>query len=188
MTVVGPAKSPLERSATQVTEDRDSPKSVLASLETPRFCHFVSDAPLGVVLCIPPFNYPINLAVSKIAPALIAGNAVVIKPPTQGCVAGLHMAQCFRAALAKVGAPAGLVNVVTGAGAEIASRERVGRTATALERAAILASDSAVPPAPVVIPPPSAEAIDGAMQWFIYIHVAGLKRSRIPGSRRRTLS
>ena len=50
VTVVGPAKSPLERSATQVTEDRDSPKSVLASLETTRFCHFVSDAPLGVVL------------------------------------------------------------------------------------------------------------------------------------------
>ena len=51
MTVwVGPAKSPLARSATQVTEDRDSPKSVLASLETTRFCHFVSDAPLGVVL------------------------------------------------------------------------------------------------------------------------------------------
>ena len=36
--------------STQVTEDRDSPKSVLASLETTRFCHFVSDAPLGVVL------------------------------------------------------------------------------------------------------------------------------------------
>ena len=39
--------------------------------------------PLGVILAIPPFNYPINLAVSKIAPALIAGNAVVLKPPTQ---------------------------------------------------------------------------------------------------------
>ena len=43
-------ESPLERSATQVTEDRDSPKSVLASLETTRFCHFITDAPLGVVL------------------------------------------------------------------------------------------------------------------------------------------
>lgn len=36
-----------------------------------------SKVPLGVVLCIPPFNYPVNLAVSKIAPALMAGNAVV---------------------------------------------------------------------------------------------------------------
>nr|POE75877.1 nadp-dependent glyceraldehyde-3-phosphate dehydrogenase [Quercus suber] len=39
--------------------------------------------PLGVVLAIPPFNYPVSLAVSKIAPALIAGNSIVLKPPTQ---------------------------------------------------------------------------------------------------------
>ena len=50
---------------------------------------------MGVVLCIPPFNYPVNLCVSKIAPALIAGNAVVVKPPTQGCTATLKMIQCF---------------------------------------------------------------------------------------------
>jgi hypothetical protein len=36
-----------------------------------------------VILAIPPFNYPVNLAVSKIAPALIAGNSIVLKPPTQ---------------------------------------------------------------------------------------------------------
>ena len=46
-------------------------------------CAFHTQVPLGVVLCIPPFNYPVNLAVSKIAPALMAGNTVVIKPPTQ---------------------------------------------------------------------------------------------------------
>ena len=34
--------------------------------------------PLGVVLAIPPFNYPVNLAISKIAPALVAGNTVLI--------------------------------------------------------------------------------------------------------------
>ena len=44
---------------------------------------FFHQIPLGVVLCIPPFNYPVNLAVSKIAPALITGNAVILKPPTQ---------------------------------------------------------------------------------------------------------
>ena len=47
------------------------------------------------MLCIPPFNYPVNLAVSKLAPAMIAGNACVMKPPTQGAVAGVLMAQCF---------------------------------------------------------------------------------------------
>ncbi|CAI6006362.1 unnamed protein product [Closterium sp. NIES-65] len=74
-----------------------------------------SKVPLGVVLCIPPFNYPVNLAVSKIAPALIAGNAVVLKPPTQGAVAGLHMVRCFQEA----GFPKGLISAVTGKGSDI---------------------------------------------------------------------
>eukprot|EP00270_Netrium_digitus_P008586 TRINITY_DN2578_c0_g1_i1.p1 TRINITY_DN2578_c0_g1~~TRINITY_DN2578_c0_g1_i1.p1 ORF type:complete len:506 (+),score=143.39 TRINITY_DN2578_c0_g1_i1:218-1735(+) len=74
-----------------------------------------SRIPLGVVLCIPPFNYPVNLAVSKLAPALIAGNAVVLKPPTQGAVSGLHMIKCFQEA----GFPLGLISAVTGKGSEI---------------------------------------------------------------------
>ncbi|KAJ7535063.1 hypothetical protein O6H91_12G017100 [Diphasiastrum complanatum] len=74
-----------------------------------------SKIPLGVVLAIPPFNYPVNLAVSKIAPALIAGNSVVLKPPTQGAVAGLHMIHCFHLA----GFPKGLLSCVTGKGSEI---------------------------------------------------------------------
>lgn len=56
-----------------------------------------------------------NLAVSKLAPALICGNAVVLKPPQQGTVSGLHMAHCFHAA----GLPAGVLNVCTGKGSEI---------------------------------------------------------------------
>ncbi|KAJ6956824.1 hypothetical protein NC653_038895 [Populus alba x Populus x berolinensis] len=71
--------------------------------------------PLGVVLAIPPFNYPVNLAVSKIAPALIAGNSIVLKPPTQGAVAALHMVHCFHLA----GFPKGLISCVTGKGSEI---------------------------------------------------------------------
>lgn len=74
-----------------------------------------SQVPLGVVLCIPPFNYPVNLAVSKLGPALMAGNSVVLKPPTQGCVSGIHMVQCFH----KAGMPAGLLSMVTGRGSEI---------------------------------------------------------------------
>ena len=42
----------------------------------------VLQIPLGVVLAIPPFNYLVNLAVSKIAHALITGNSIVLKPPT----------------------------------------------------------------------------------------------------------
>ncbi len=52
--------------------------------------------PLGVVLCIPPFNYPVNLAVSKIGPALMAGNTVVVKPPTQGAVSCIQMIQVMQ--------------------------------------------------------------------------------------------
>lgn len=74
-----------------------------------------SKIPLGVVLAIPPFNYPVNLAVSKIAPALIAGNSVVLKPPTQGAVSGLHMVHCFHLA----GFPKGLISCITGKGSEI---------------------------------------------------------------------
>lgn len=74
-----------------------------------------SHVPLGVVLAIPPFNYPVNLAVSKLAPALICGNSVVLKPPQQGTVSGLHMAHCFHAA----GLPAGVLNVCSGKGSEI---------------------------------------------------------------------
>lgn len=71
--------------------------------------------PLGVVLCIPPFNYPVNLAVSKLGPALMAGNTIVMKPPTQGAVSGIHMMQAFH----KAGFPPGVVNLVTGKGSEI---------------------------------------------------------------------
>mmetsp|Transcript_20634 Transcript_20634/g.62151 ORF Transcript_20634/g.62151 Transcript_20634/m.62151 type:complete len:496 (+) Transcript_20634:132-1619(+) len=71
--------------------------------------------PLGVVLCIPPFNYPVNLAVSKIGPALMAGNTVVIKPPTQGSVSGIQMVQAFH----KAGVPKGVINIVSGRGSEI---------------------------------------------------------------------
>ncbi|PIA52972.1 hypothetical protein AQUCO_01000676v1 [Aquilegia coerulea] len=82
--------------------------------ERSKFC-MVSKIPLGVVLAIPPFNYPVNLAVSKIAPALIAGNALVLKPPTRGAVAALHMVHCFHMA----GFPKGFISCITGKGSEI---------------------------------------------------------------------
>ena len=75
----------------------------------------VTREPLGVVLAISPFNYPINLASSKIAPALIAGNTVVLKPATQGSLCGLYLAKIFEQA----GVPAGVLNTVTGRGSEI---------------------------------------------------------------------
>lgn len=71
--------------------------------------------PVGIVLAIAPFNYPVNLSASKIAPALIAGNVVMLKPPTQGSISGLLLAKAFEEA----GIPAGVFNTITGRGSEI---------------------------------------------------------------------
>ncbi|MFW9829924.1 MAG: NADP-dependent glyceraldehyde-3-phosphate dehydrogenase [Candidatus Thorarchaeota archaeon] len=71
--------------------------------------------PLGVILCIGPFNYPFNLTGSKIAPALMAGNTVVVKPPSQGAITPLF----FGLILEKAGLPPGVFNIITGKGSEI---------------------------------------------------------------------
>ena len=75
----------------------------------------VMRVPVGTVLAISPFNYPINLAVSKIGPALMGGNTVILKPATQGAVSALKMAACFQEA----GLPNGVFNTVTGLGSTI---------------------------------------------------------------------
>ncbi|OOM80719.1 NADP-dependent glyceraldehyde-3-phosphate dehydrogenase [Clostridium sp. BL-8] len=75
----------------------------------------VSREPLGVVLAISPFNYPINLSASKIAPGIIVGNSVVLKPATQGSLCGLYLAKVFQEA----GVPKGVLNTITGRGSEI---------------------------------------------------------------------
>ncbi|WP_114571587.1 NADP-dependent glyceraldehyde-3-phosphate dehydrogenase [Exiguobacterium flavidum] len=75
----------------------------------------IKKVPLGVVLAISPFNYPVNLAAAKLAPALMTGNAVVFKPATQGSISGTLMIE----ALVEAGLPKGLVNLVTGRGSVI---------------------------------------------------------------------
>lgn len=76
---------------------------------------FVSREPLGIVLAIAPFNYPVNLAATKIAPALMGGNGVVFKPATQGAISGTMLIE----ALVEAGLNSDLVRVVTGKGGEI---------------------------------------------------------------------
>lgn len=75
----------------------------------------VTREPLGVVLAISPFNYPVNLSASKIAPALVAGNSVVLKPATQGSLSALYLVKIFHEA----GLPGGVLNTITGRGSEI---------------------------------------------------------------------
>ncbi len=70
--------------------------------------------PLGVVGCIVPWNYPLMMAVWKIAPALAAGNSVVLKPAEQSPLSANVLARLFMEA----GGPAGVLNVIQGLGEE----------------------------------------------------------------------
>jgi acyl-CoA reductase-like NAD-dependent aldehyde dehydrogenase len=71
--------------------------------------------PLGVVAAITPFNFPLNLAMHKIGPALAGGNTVVHKPASTTPISGILMARIFE----ESGLPKGAVNVVTGPGGAI---------------------------------------------------------------------
>jgi gamma-glutamyl-gamma-aminobutyraldehyde dehydrogenase len=74
--------------------------------------HFVLREPLGVVGCISPWNYPLLMATWKIAPALAAGNTVVLKPAEQSPMSCLRLAELF----SRAGGPDGVLNVVNGMG------------------------------------------------------------------------
>jgi acyl-CoA reductase-like NAD-dependent aldehyde dehydrogenase len=74
--------------------------------------HYILREPLGVVGCIVPWNYPLLMATWKVAPALAAGNSVVLKPAEQSPLSALLMAELFMQA----GGPAGVFNVVNGVG------------------------------------------------------------------------
>ncbi|MBI1792087.1 MAG: aldehyde dehydrogenase family protein [Acidobacteria bacterium] len=71
--------------------------------------------PLGVIAAITPFNFPLNLAMHKIGPALAGGNAVVHKPASTTPISAIRMAHLFT----ECGLPAGALNVVTGPGGAI---------------------------------------------------------------------
>jgi betaine-aldehyde dehydrogenase len=84
---------------------------VIPSSEPDGQLNLVFKIPYGVVGCIVPWNYPILLLAWKMAPALAAGNTLVIKPASQTPLATLAMVEsCFDHL------PPGVVNVVTGSG------------------------------------------------------------------------
>ena len=76
---------------------------------------FTVRQPCGVVVAISPFNYPALLVLHKIAPALAAGNAVVLKPASATPLTALTLAGCF----VDAGLPAGVLSVLTGPGGEL---------------------------------------------------------------------
>jgi succinate-semialdehyde dehydrogenase/glutarate-semialdehyde dehydrogenase len=79
--------------------------------------HLVLKHPVGVVGAIPPWNFPLVLAVRKAAPALAAGCPVVLKPSRQTPLCALELARCAEAA----GLPPGVFQVICGPAQEIAA-------------------------------------------------------------------
>ena len=73
-------------------------------------------APLGVVLCMGPFNYPLNETFTTLIPALIMGNTVIFKPPKLGVLLHRPLLEAFRDSF-----PEGVVNTVYGEGQKIIS-------------------------------------------------------------------
>jgi len=82
---------------------------VIPSIEASQLA-FVLHEPYGVVGAIVPWNYPLLLAAWKLAPALAAGNTVVLKPPKQAPLSTVACREIYS------GLPAGVVEIVTGAG------------------------------------------------------------------------
>ncbi|MBI4066355.1 aldehyde dehydrogenase family protein, partial [Candidatus Gottesmanbacteria bacterium] len=117
------AKSEIKRTADLIDYYADEVQSIRGeTLDSDNFPGYdkgriglVERVAWGTVLAIAPFNYPVNLSASKIAPALLMGNSVVFKPPTQGGISGVHLTQIF----AKAGVPAGVITCVTGTGVDI---------------------------------------------------------------------
>ncbi|MEO5726068.1 MAG: aldehyde dehydrogenase family protein [Byssovorax sp.] len=68
----------------------------------------IARAPLGVVFCLPAWNYPLLTAVNVVVPAILAGNSVVLKHSPRSPLCGEHFARAF----AKVGAPPALIQAL----------------------------------------------------------------------------
>ena len=74
----------------------------------------VKRSPLGVTLCMGPFNYPLNETFTTLIPALIMGNAVIFKPPKFGVLLHKPLLEAFRDSF-----PKGVVNTLYGSGEEL---------------------------------------------------------------------
>lgn len=85
-----------------------------AGLNGKGFFAFTQKLPLGVVAAITPFNYPLNLTIHKIAPAIAAKNTVIIKPPTDAPLTVMKFAELVNEEF-----PKGVINVITGYGSEV---------------------------------------------------------------------
>lgn len=96
----------------------DKIEGAVLPIDKPLMHAFTRREPIGVVACITPWNSPLLLLAWKLAPALAAGNTVVIKPSEHASCSTLSFAALFEEA----GFPPGVVNTVTGYGSEAGAR------------------------------------------------------------------
>ncbi|MBO6123795.1 MAG: aldehyde dehydrogenase family protein [Methanobrevibacter sp.] len=85
-----------------------------AGLNGKGFFAFTQRLPLGVVAAITPFNYPLNLTIHKIAPAIACKNTVIVKPPSEAPLTVMKFCELLNEEF-----PDGVVNTVTGYGSEV---------------------------------------------------------------------
>lgn len=90
--------------------DRDASRFVIDS----GIIGQIRRAPLGVVLCMGPFNYPLNETYTLLIPALLMGNTVMFKPPKHGTLLHCPLYECFMKAF-----PKGVFNTVYGKGSNV---------------------------------------------------------------------
>src|SRR5438445_3534226 len=96
--------------------------------DAPNNLLFTTRQPLGVVGLITPWNFPIAIPAWKMAPALLVGNTVVIKPATQAPALTLELAR----ALHEAGLPKGVLNVVVGDGRSVGGELAINSAVVAL--------------------------------------------------------
>jgi glyceraldehyde-3-phosphate dehydrogenase (NADP+) len=93
---------------------REVERSAAAPVSAGGFVARIRRAPLGVALCLGPYNYAVNEVFTTVVPALVMGNPVVMKTPRYGVLANALLVPALRESF-----PRGVVNLVTGQGATV---------------------------------------------------------------------
>ena len=111
MAIDAPGSAALYRFYGEAIEKQED----LIPVTPPGSTALVTREPLGVIAVIVAWNYPLEIATWKLAPALAAGNTVVVKPPVEASHSTLLLAEIA----IEAGIPAGVLNVVTGRGSKV---------------------------------------------------------------------
>ncbi|EKN63253.1 aldehyde dehydrogenase family protein [Schinkia azotoformans] len=113
------AKAEVNRSVSTIQMAADETKKLVGEI-IPNYNHqgrflYTVKKPIGVIAAITPFNFPLNLVVHKVAPALAAGNPVILKPASTTATIAVKLCEL----LEKAGVPKGYVQCVVGSGSTV---------------------------------------------------------------------